>query len=220
MKKFWFSVLLVYLLILGACGSDATNISDSEEPTKKETGESEVVPVDANAETEEPVTDEASEDVQEDDELKATNTFTNKELGITGTTGPMKYEISGIQLKKLEPKTETAANLLEANVGDTVHAITIKMSGENTSDEDMSFYLGQATIITNTKEQLEPDMFLSEHIEGDYLGQVIHDGYNVYILKNSTVDELKSIEIRVSAPVNGNFDSIGEDIVQTIEVNS
>ena len=43
----------------------------------------------------------------------------------------------------------------------------------------MSFYLGQATIITNTKEQLESDMLLSEHIEGDYLGQVAHEGHNL-----------------------------------------
>lgn len=215
MKKWWLSILVASTLTLAACSSDSAEISESEEETKTESKSKEI-----EQEVAEEVTKETSEDVQEDDDLKATNTYTNKELGITGTAGSLKYDISGIQLKKLEPKTQETADLFEVQVGDVVNAITIEMTGENTADEDMSFYLGQATIITNTKEQLEPDMLLSEHIEGDYLGQVVHTGHNVYILENSTVDELKSIEVRISAPMNSNFDSVGEDIVHTIEVNN
>jgi hypothetical protein len=222
MKKWWLAILLVSLLTLGACSSDTAEISDSED-TKTENASKETVDKtkeDSDKESTEKATEETSEDVQEDDDIKATNTFTNKELAITGTAGPLNYNISGIQLKKLEPKTQDVADMFEVEIGDVVNAITIEMTGENTAEEDMSFYLGQATIVTNTKEQLEPDMYLSEHIEGDYLGQVIHTGYNVYILKNSTVDDLKSIELRISAPMNSNFESIGEDIVQTIEVNN
>jgi hypothetical protein len=217
MKKYSFGVLLISsMLALAACGSDTTSISDEEKEPKTEEVKNEENKKAADTEKE-AVKDE---NVQEDDQMKATNTFTNKELNITGTVGPMNYSISGVQLKKLEPKTQEIADLFEVEIGDTVHAITIEMSGENTSDEDMSFYLGQATIITNTKEQLEPDMFLSENIEGDYLGKVKQAGHNVYILKNSTVDDLKSIEIRVSAPMNTNFDSLGEDVKQVIQVNN
>jgi len=224
MKKLLTLMVLGLLSIaLVACGSDATDISGEEEKPKEETtdtGSTEEKEAEAPKE-EEPKEEESSsdEDVQEDDQLKAINTYTNKELGIEGTSGPLNYTISGIQLKKIEPKTEEAAALFEAEVGDEVHGFTIKMSGENTSEEDMEFYLSQATVVTNTKEQLEPDMLLSEYIEGEYLGQVQHEGYNFYILKKSTVDELQSIEVRIDAALNSNYDTVGEDIKHTIEVN-
>lgn len=207
-KHLLISLLASAALALSACGSDVANTS--EKPEKKTTSEQK-----QEAKHEE----KKVSNVEENDQLKTTNTYTNKDLGITGTTGPLNYSIDAIQLKEIEVKTEDAANMFEVSKGDTVHAITLEMTGENTSDEDMNFYLGQATVITNTKEQLEPDILLSENIEGEYLGKVKHEGYNVYILKNSTVQDLKTIEVRVSAPTNSNFDSIGDDIKQIIEVN-
>lgn len=219
MNKKWFAPVIISSMLLAGCGSETADVSEESESTpstenQEETSEeAEVV-----EEIEEPA--EGEEDIQEDDSLKATNTYTNKELGITGEVGPMKYEIPGIQLKIMEPKDQATADLFEVEIGEEVHVFTIQFAGENTSDEDMSFYLGQAMAITNTKEQLEPDMLLSEHIEGEYMGQVRHEGYNVYILKNSTVDQLESIELRITAPTDSNFETVGEDVSHTIEVNN
>ncbi|KAA6451229.1 hypothetical protein DX927_10525 [Bacillus swezeyi] len=74
------------------------------------------------------------------------------------------------------------------------------------SDDDVNFYLGQATIVTNTIEQLEPKVLISKHIKGEYLGKVKNEGANVYILKKSSVQDLKSIEIGVNAPTNNDFE--------------
>lgn len=218
MKRNLITILFIGLIsiVIAACGTETTKISGNDNKAKDEVSKD-------NKENVKKVEKEATskkEDIQEDENMKVTNTYTNKELGIKGTTGPLNYEISGVQLKKLKIKSEEAANLLEMKVGDVAQAVTIKMSGENTSDDDMNFYLGQATIITNTKEQLEPSMFLSKNIEGEYLGKVQHEGYNVYILKKSTVDDLKTIEIRVSAPTNSNFDTVGKEIKQVIKVNN
>lgn len=202
--------------VLVACGSDTTSVSEESDKPKEESAEKDT----EKAQTKEKDVSKEDETVQEDDQMKATNTFTNKELNIKGTVGPMNYQVSGIQLKTIEPKTQEVADLFEAKVGDVIHAFTIEMSGENTSEEDMSFYLGQAIAVTNTKEQLEPDMLLSEHIEGEYLGKVEHQGYNVYVLKNSKVEDLKSIELRISAPNNANLESVGEDVKHVIEVNN
>ncbi|MGE7914637.1 hypothetical protein [Lysinibacillus xylanilyticus] len=207
MKKLFFSVAFVLSLGLAGCGDDAVK----EEKPKEETQKS--VSTDKTNDSSE------KDDVQENANLKAINTYTNNELGISGQSGPILYNIEAVQLKKIKPKTEEAANLFDVAVGEEVDALTISMSGENTSTEDMNFYLGQAVIITNTKEQLEPDMVLSEHIEGNYLRKVKHEGYNVYVLKNSKVEDLKKIKIRVSAPTNSNFDKLGEDVTHTIEVN-
>lgn len=217
MKKIWSLLLLSLILVLGACGTDSEENDDKEQTSGA--ADEEEANTDKEKESEKENDENESEDVQEDDDAKVTNTYTNKELGITGTAGSMEYEINAIQLKKVEPKNEALANLFEVEVGDEVHTITIEMAGENTSEEDMNFYLGQATIVTNTKEQLEPNMLLSEHLKGEYLGEVRHEGYNAYVLKNSDVDELETVEIRISAPMDSNFDRVGEDIKHTIEVN-
>lgn len=223
MIKKWFVPIAVSSLILAGCGSDTTEVNEeSESTTETASPEEAAADTEESEEVEEEVTEatEVDEDVQEDDSVKATNTYTNKELGITGEIGPMKYEIPGVQLKIIEPKDQATADLFEVAIGDEIHAFTIQFAGENTSEEDVSFYLGQATAITNTKEQLDPDMILSEYIEGEYLGRVRHEGHNVYILKNSTVDELESIELRITAPTDNNYEPIGEDVSHTIEVNN
>jgi hypothetical protein len=209
MKKLIFSAAIVSALMLGACGDEEKDTSANDTSASEDAVETE-------KETAEETKDS---DIEEDENMRVENFYTNKELNVTGTAGPMKYNISAVQLKKITLKTEEAASLFDANVGDEIQGITIALDGENTSEEDISFYLGQATIITNTKEQLEPDMLLSEHIEGEYLGNVTHEGYNFYVLKNSTVDQLESIEIRISAPTNSNFEDLGDDIKHIIEVN-
>lgn len=224
MKKSTLAIFVSSVLMLSACGSDTTDMNEESENTSPDTGAQEQMneSIDPEEETEEESeedTEAVDEDVQEDENMKATNTYTDKELGITGEIGSMQYEIPGIQLKIIEPKDEATAELFEVAVGEEVHAFTIQLAGENTSDEDISFYLDQAIAVTNTKEQLEPDMFLSEHIDGEYLGQVRHEGYNVYILQNSTVDELETIELRIMAPVDSEFNMVGEDVSHTIEVN-
>ena len=220
MIKKWFVPIIISSVVLAGCGSDTAEVNEESKNTATTTASEEETTAESTEETEEAEEAvEVDEDVQEDDSMKATNTYTNKELGITGEIGPMKYEIPGIQLKIIEPKDQATADLFEVAVGDEVHVFTIQFAGENTSEEDVSFYLGQAIAITNTKEQLEPDMLLSEYIDGEYMGQVRHEGHNVYILKNSTVDELESIELRIMAPYDTNFETVGEDVSHTIEVN-
>lgn len=211
MKKITGLLLLSMVLVLAACGSDTVKISEDDK-SSSEGSEKKIVEKKEDAV-------EVDENVQEDDSLKTTNTYTNKELAISGEVGSMKYEIPAIQLKVIEPKNQETADMFDVAIGDKVHAITVKLNGENTSEEDMNFYLGQATVITDTKEQLEPDMFLSEHIDGEYLGQVAHEGFNVYVLKKSTVEDLNTVEVRISAPTNSNWDTIGEDVKHVIEVN-
>lgn len=205
LKKLIFSAALVLSLGLAGCGEDAAK----DEKTKEETK--------TTASTEKKDAGK-KENVYEDNDIKGIDIY-SEEVNISGQSGPLKYNIEKVELKKATPKSEEAANIFGVPVGEEVSLITISMNGENTSSEDMSFYLGQATIITNTKEQLEPEMFLSEHIEGDYLGQVKHEGINVYVLKNSKVEDLKTIEIRVNAPTDSNMGKQGENIIQTIEVN-
>ncbi|PSL42169.1 hypothetical protein B0H99_101417 [Planomicrobium soli] len=218
MKKVIFTTIVGASLLLGACGSDTTKVNENSENTAATT-ETEAKETEEVAAEETEAEEVVSEDVQEDDTVKATNVYTDKDLGITGEVGPLKYEISGIQLKIIEPKDQATADLFEVEIGDEIHAFTIQMAGENTTEDDVSFFLNQAIAVTNTKEQLDPDMILSEYIDGEFLGQVRHEGHNVYVLKNSKVDELKTIELRIQAPYDKDFNTIGDEISEKIEVN-
>src|SRR5690606_12314875 len=111
----FFGFLSAFLV---ACGSDVGEVSGDDQEKRSAEQKSEEPTNDTNEA--EPKEEEKNEDVQEDESLKATNTFTNKQLGITGTVGPMKYSIPAIQLKKIEPKDQAIADLFEVNIGDTV----------------------------------------------------------------------------------------------------
>ena len=62
-----------------------------------------------------------------------------------------------------------------------------------------------------------PDAFLSDYIDGEYLGNVVHSGTVLYILKNTSADDLSTITFHVDAPHNEDVDSIGDDV--KIELN-
>ncbi|MGO4966332.1 MULTISPECIES: hypothetical protein [Bacillus subtilis group] len=221
MKKFIILSLTLCLgIILGACSSSET-AKDKEDSNKVSANEDK----DSNSKTENEDVQknentQGNEIIKDDENMRVKNIFSNEKLNIKGTTGPMKYEINGIDLAEVEPKNEKSASFFNAKVGEKVNTIIIKMSAENTSEKDVDFFLGMSKIITNTKEQLEPETLSSNAVEGEYLGKVKSEGYSTYILKKSSLKDLKTIEIRIEAPRNSNFDSIGKDVKHTIKVNN
>src|SRR5690606_21519760 len=108
---------------LVACGSDVAEVNDNtnddvqNNETIDEDNEETTSEQEGDANNEETETTAESEGVQEDDNLRTVNKYTNKELGITGTTGPIEYKISAIQLKEIEVKSEEAASFFDASVG-------------------------------------------------------------------------------------------------------
>ncbi|MBP1969130.1 hypothetical protein J2Z83_001233 [Virgibacillus natechei] len=92
------------------------------------------------------------------------------------------------------------------------------MEVENTREEDTIFYASQATLTTNTGEQLEPDMFFSEHIDGEFIGPVTKSGSSFYILENSKAEDIESIRLIFSGASNEDWEDIGEEIDIEIEL--
>jgi len=145
--------------------------------------------------------------------MEKTPLYTNKELNVTDETGSIKYKYNTVQVSKLVLKTEDAASMFESKVGDELALIVFDTEFENTSDKDVSFYPNQATLITNTKEQVDSDIWFSDDVGGDFLGNVNKKGEIFYILKNSKADEIKTMEIRIDAPVDAtSFESIGDPV--------
>lgn len=156
--------------------------------------------------------DKTAGKVEEKDGLRKEIVRTIEAPNEAGSTGPINYTIEGVQVCKLTPINDEMASFLEIEKGTEVVSVSIKASAENTSDKTINFYLGQAVLTTDTKEQVESDMWLSEHIEGEFLGKVKHSGVNTYILKDSKAEDIKTLTLHVDAPSDEDFSSIGEEV--------
>ena len=205
-RKTLLTIVMAAMLSLAACGTEtntteeaATNSQETAKTTEEKT-------------TEEKSTEEESAEVVEENGMRKEPVVTKKGLNKTGETGPLKYTIEDIQISKLTATTDEAATLLGIEKDKEVAIVVINASAENTSDDTVNFFLGQATLTSNTKEQVESDMFLSEYIDGEFIGNVIHSGNLVYILKNSSAEDITQVSLHIDAPSNSNYETIGEEV--------
>lgn len=207
MKKKILSLLLIAVMTMSlvACGDNGEEVES----------EKEVVTEDAT--TEEETTEEASDDsttgkIVEEGGLRKEPIITDKELNKTGETGPFKYSINAIQVSKLTATNDEMAEMLSIEKDKEVTLVVMDVSVENTTEDTNSIYFDQATLTTNTKEQVTADFMLSDYIEGEYLGAVIHEGSIYFILPNTNADDLTTITFHVDAPHDENFETIGDDV--------
>lgn len=206
-------IMLLMSLMLVSCSSK------KEEKNTTETNTSEVKKEENKEDKKENKKKEMKEgETTEQNGLKKTVIFTNKELNKTGESGSIKYNFTKIQVSKITATTEDTAQMFEVEKGKEFAIVVFDIEVENTSDKDVSFYISQAKLISNTKEQVEPDMIASTYIDGEFLGAVKKNGTNVYLLKNSKAEDIKSVEIRISAPTDKNFNKLGEDIKFNIDI--
>lgn len=196
--------MLAITMITG-CGGG----SDSGSQTPAGTEEAKPTETDAPETTE---AQTSAGEVVEENGLRKEPVFTNKDLGISGTTGSVNYNVSAIQVSKLTATTEDMAKLLEIEKDKEVALVVVNVSAENTTDDTINFYIGQATLTSNTKEQVDPDAFLCDYIDGEFLGNVIHSGSLMYILKNSNASDIETVKLHIDAPSNSDFEFTGDPV--------
>lgn len=206
MKKLIFSAVIVSALMLGACGDEEKDTSKDNQTSSEETSKK-----NESTESTEKATDET--EVEESELGKKTVLFKNKELGMTQTTGPMNLTISAAQVATIEPVEEYKELF---NGQDIVTVVTATMAAENTLDETISWYPNQATLVTDTGQQVDADIWLSGDVGGDFLGKVKKDGDVIWVLKHD--EAIKNVKIHIGAPHNANFDNVGEDLAIDIPV--
>lgn len=224
MKKKMVAIMLASMMALGAVGCGGSDKGKQVESQKKisaeEKAEGEKEEAEEVAEEKEEETDDSTTgEVVEENGLRKEPVVTNKELNLEGEVGPFKYIIEGVQVSKLTATTDEMAQMLGIEKDKEVALVAVNASAENTTTDTLSFYLGQATLTTNTKEQVESDMLLSEYIEGEFLGNVKHSGNLVYILKNSKAEDVTNLTLHIDAPHNENYENVGEEVKIDITLN-
>lgn len=128
------------------------------------------------------------------------------------TTGPFKINITGVSAGIMTPKTEEMKSYLQDK--ENTQAIILYATVENTEDKKANLYLNQSQITTDTQEQLEPDLLLSEG-NGEFLSAVKQDMTMVYY-PQTDIEKTKEIVLYVDAPSDENYETIGEALEITI----
>lgn len=217
MKKI--TLFLALALLLAACGgeeTDSTSENSKEDTNTEEQTETAKGSEEEETDSENNTTDGGNKvgDVISNEAGDSTLVSLANDVG-TFESGPIKLTIdkaNGVSMKVSDSYVE----LFET---DQLEYIQVDMTVENTVEDHISFYASQAVMTTSTGEQLDPDMFLSDHIDGDYLGAVTKSGSSFYILKNSKAEDVESIKLHFSAPSDEDWEDVGEEIVVEISLN-
>ncbi|MGJ9384294.1 hypothetical protein [Salipaludibacillus sp. CF4.18] len=192
-----------------------SNESNEEAAVEEESNENSATE-EANAEEEEEVAEgEWETEVGESVETEG-GTFTlhaRQDEIDTIETGPIVLNIEQLNSQSGELSPDMA-DIMET---DELDMIQIDLNVENTSDEDITFYSGQATIATSTGEQIEADMFLSDHIDGEMMSGINANGTFFFVLENSNAEDVESVRLTWDAPTDADWETIGEDVDIEVE---
>ncbi|GEM02055.1 protein of unknown function [Halolactibacillus halophilus] len=205
MKKIITAVLFSTLLLLIGCSEDNSTTDVEPNDQKNEANNEEVTESESDKNDEEYETQEG--EVSENE--GGTFTLHSRQDQIdTINTGPIVMEIEQLNTAS----GELSGDLADFLESDHIEYIQMDLVVENTSDEDITFYSSQAEIATSTGEQLESDMWMSDHIEGDLMSGTKHSGSLFFILENSKAEDVESIRIKWSAPYNEDWEDVGEAV--------
>lgn len=190
MKKIFY-VGALSALLLAACGSEETSNEnankDVEETTKEEVNE--------------------ESNVSETEIGKMTTIYENEDLNIPIESGSVKGTLNSISYVTFEPNPD---NKLAINDGETVTLITIDATVENTTDSNVSFYPDQATLVTDTNQEVKADYSLSDAVGGDFIGAVKKEGIIQWVLKHD--ENIKKVTLKIDGAVDEKFNGLSEDL--------
>ncbi|WP_390216819.1 hypothetical protein [Halobacillus campisalis] len=217
------------IFILAACGSDdagpdgesesegsnteteETEDEGSNEDTEASEGEEETgeeMSAEENESTDASVGDTVSSDAGEMTLVSRTD-----DVG-TFESGPITMDITKVN----GVSGELSQEMQDYMEMEQVEYIQVDMEVSNSSEEDIIFYASQATMITDTGEQLESDMMLSDHIDGEFLGEVNKQGSSFYILENSKAEDVNSVTLRYDPASNSDYEDLGEELEIEVEL--
>ncbi|MBP0021242.1 MAG: hypothetical protein J7647_27270 [Cyanobacteria bacterium SBLK] len=127
-------------------------------------------------------------------------------------TGPMTLTVKTVALTEFEP-SEQMAGVLQKEGEFTLASLTVEV--ENASDDTVSFYPDQATIVAG-QEQAQANLILTEQVGGDFIGKVKKTGKVAFVL-DTPAEDIESFKVVVNAPNNKQLQSMGNEVTMEFE---
>lgn len=218
------AALTASAFILGACATDEGDTGSADEETENvetvDDAETEADSEETNNESPESDEDEEGEESAELEPEETTEGETEEtELGSLTTysqvldinesqeNGPFTITLLNANLAELEP-SEMYADFFDHDV---VTVVGLEVSVENTNGDTNSIYPDQGTIVTNTGNQVDADLFFSDDVGGDFLGEVTKTG-TVFFFFDGDTENIDNVRYIISSGHDEDWESFGEDI--------
>lgn len=189
-------------IVLAACGGEKTT---SNETTESQTSVAEESTVLEGTTSSEAI--DVHNKVSESEFGTLTNLGEIKDINETQQSGPFTVTVEEVQKAQLQP----VADYVDMMGGEDLAVISIKLSVENTNEDTNMIYPDQGTIVTDTKQQVDADMFLSESVGGDFLGEVVKSG-TIFFVFDGNAEDVKSFQYVVGSGSDSDFNNFGEDL--------
>lgn len=218
-------MLGVTALVLGACGSDgeatgesAQDTSVAEQAVTSQESQTDTT-ADENTSSEESVEDSGDLPTQQPgDVIEAeggTRTVVSTNYGINETkeNGPFEVTVINAQVSQMEATDEALADLLG---GEDLAMVSIELEVTNNSEDTNAIHPNQGTIVTNTGNQVDASIWVSDDVGGDFLGEVTKSG-TVFFFYEGNPEEVENVRYIISSGHDENYESFGEDIEFSID---
>lgn len=218
-RHWLFSLPLVFLM---GCGeTDEATTSETTEQTEQSTENETTSSSEGSESSKDEATSEgiggSKEFEVEEDEIGVSQIYMkNRNLGIEEKIGPIIFQIDKVQTLRLQVSSDFRFMFDDKK---EVTIVSFNVIVENTSDDTVSFYPNQARLVTNTGEQVDANIIVSEDVGGEFLGKVKKEG-GVLFQVDSMPAELTEVRFVVEGPYNDQFNTIAEDRYEyTIDVS-
>ena len=136
----------------------------------------------------------------------------NDEVEAIQESGPFTVKINKMQVSELEVGEKYKRTFFDNKDVVTIVELRVELrvEVENISTET-NIIPEQGTIVTNTKEQKDAHEDFSAMIGGEYIGEIIREGY-IYFVLDSEAEEITSFKYVISGPIDSDGNKLGEDI--------
>lgn len=209
------TLLLILSLTLFACGKKNEPQKETKEAQTQESTESAETKEETETPQEAPAEENTSNSEWVEENGAKRRTVKDIDFNQTFTTGPFNITIERVQAIDIMTNDEMKSMF---DGKDEITSIAMSVKVENTSDDELNFYPDQAEIATDTKEQIEAEMLLSDRVGGEFKGQIIKEGTIIFVA-NSKAEDINKLTLFIDGPSNQDFTRVGEDLKIDIDLN-